>query len=83
MATLGSIYFPHSYKKQKQQDQIDALKKSDTQQKRHLMMPFEENCTLQKWHMTNTPLEIDKYGSPKMWCLMKGTPCKKIAVMEF
>ena len=26
-------------------------------------MPFENNGTLQKWHMTNTPLEIGKYDT--------------------
>ena len=26
-------------------------------------MPFENNGTLEKWHMTNTPPEIDKYGT--------------------
>ena len=34
-------------------------------------MPFENNGTLQKWHMTNTPPEIDKYDSHKKWCLTK------------
>ena len=46
-------------------------------------MRFKNNATLQKWHMKNTPLEIDKYGSPKKWCLKKGTPCEKIVIMEF
>ena len=34
-------------------------------------MPFENNGTLQKWHMTNTPPEIDKYDTHKTWCLTK------------
>ena len=34
-------------------------------------MPFENNGTLQKWHMTNTPPEIDKYDTNKTWCLTK------------
>ena len=46
-------------------------------------MPFEKGCTLQKWHMTNSPLEIDKYGSQKNWCLTKDTPCNKILFMGF
>ena len=37
--------------------------KNSTQQKRHHLMPFENNGTLQKWHMKNTPLEIDKYDT--------------------
>ena len=32
-----------------------------TQQKRHPLMPFENNGTLQKWHITNTASKIDKY----------------------
>ena len=28
-------------------------------------MPFENNGTIQKWHMTNTPPEIDKYDTHK------------------
>ena len=31
-------------------------------------MPFGNNSTLQKWHMTNTPSEIDKYDTHKKWC---------------
>ena len=31
-------------------------------------MPFENNGILQKWHMTNTPLETDKYDTHKKWC---------------
>ena len=38
-------------------------------------MPFENNGTLQKWHMTNTPPEIDIYDTHKKWCLTKGTLC--------
>ena len=34
-------------------------------------MPFENNGTLQKWHMTNTRPEIDKYDTHKTWCLTK------------
>ena len=32
-------------------------------------MPFENNGTLKKWQMRNTPPEIDKYDSHKEWCL--------------
>ena len=28
-------------------------------------MPFENNGAIQKWHMTNTPPEIDKYDTHK------------------
>ena len=34
-------------------------------------MPFENNSTLQKWHMTKTPPEIDKHDTHKKWCLTK------------
>ena len=36
------------------------------------------NVTLQKWHMKNTPLEIDKYGSPKNGALKKAQLAKKL-----
>ena len=44
---------------------------SYTQRKRHPLRLFENNGTLQKWHMTNTPPEIDKYDTHKKWCLTK------------
>ena len=72
----------YSYKKT-QQDQIDTPNKNDTQQKRYTLMPFVKNCILQKWHRTNTPLEIDKSGGPKKWYFTEGTPCEKIVVMGF
>ena len=34
-------------------------------------MPFENNGTLQKCHMTNTPPEIDEYDTHKKCCLTK------------
>ena len=34
-------------------------------------MPFEDNSTLQKWHMTNIPSQIDKYDTHKKWHLTK------------
>ena len=37
--------------------------KNSTQQKRHSIIPFENNCTLKKWHMTNNPPEIKKFDS--------------------
>ena len=40
-------------------------------------MPFKNNGTLQKWHMTNTPLEIDKYDTHKKLCLTKMTQLAK------
>ena len=42
-------------------------------------MPFENNCTLQQWHMTNTPPEIDKYNNThKKWYLTKMANLAKI-----
>ena len=43
----------------------DIPTKYGTQQKKHPLMPFEINGTLQKWHMLNTPPEIYKYGTHK------------------
>ena len=34
-------------------------------------MLFENNGILQKWHMTNTPAEIDKYDTHKKGVLQK------------
>ena len=34
-------------------------------------MPFGNNDTLQRWHMTNTPPGIDKCDIDKKWCLTK------------
>ena len=34
-------------------------------------MSFDNNSTLRKWHMTNTPPEIDKYDTYKTWRLTK------------
>ena len=45
--------------------------KSGVQQKKHPLMPFEKNGTLQKWRMTNTPLKIDKYDTHRKWCLTR------------
>ena len=42
-----------------------------TKQKRHSLIPFKNNGTLQKWHMTNTPPEIDKYDTHKSWYFTK------------
>ena len=36
-----------------------------TQLKWHSLMRFENNGTLQKWHMTNAPLEVGKYDTLK------------------
>ena len=46
-------------------------------------MPFENNDTLQKWHMTNTPPEIDnmtptKNGALKKWHILR----KKMPMTE-
>ena len=42
-----------------------------TQQKWHPLMPFENNGNLQKWHMTNSLLEIDKFDTQRKWWLKK------------
>ena len=34
-------------------------------------MPFENNGTSQKWHMTNTPHKIGKYNTCKKWLIKK------------
>ena len=35
-------------------------------------MPFKNNDTLQKWHMTNIPPETDKYSTRKtLWALQE------------
>ena len=62
--------FMQSYKKTKTAPS-DTSNKNGTQQKRHPLILFENNDTLQKWHMTNTPPEIDKYDTHKIWCLTK------------
>ena len=45
--------------------------KNGTQQKKHLLMSFENNGTLQKWQMTNTPPKLDKHDSHNKWSLTK------------
>ena len=53
-----------------------------TQQKWHPLIPFEDNGTLQKWHMTKTPPETDKYDTHNKWCFTKTAQlaqCKKNA----
>ena len=47
------------------------------QQKWHPLIPFENNGTLQKWHLTKTPSEIDKYDTQKRWCFTKMTHLAK------
>ena len=43
------------------------------QQKKHAIMPFENNETLQKWHTRNTLPEIGKYSTHrKMESLKNG-----------
>ena len=42
-------------------------------------MSFENNGTLQKWHMTNAPPKIDKHETHKKMVSDKnGTPCEKM-----
>ena len=43
----------------------DTPNKNATQQKRHRLMLFENNGTLKKWLMTNTPPKVDKYDTHK------------------
>ena len=51
-----------------------------TQQKWNPLTPFENNGTLQKWDMTNTPPEIDKCDTHKKILSDKNdTPCKKLS----
>ena len=57
----------------------DTPKKNGTQQKKHPLMLFENNDTLQKWRMTKTPPEIDKYDTHKKWSLTKMALCKKMS----
>ena len=49
----------------------DTPNENVTQQKGHPLMLFENNDTLQKWHMANTPPKVDKYDTHKKWCLTK------------
>ena len=43
-------------------------------------MTFENNGTLQKWHMTNNPPKIHIYGTHKKKLSYKnGTPCEKLS----
>ena len=46
-------------------------------------MPFENNGNLQKWHMTNTPPEVDKYDTHKKLCLTKIHTLRKNAQRLF
>ena len=34
-------------------------------------MPYENNDTFKKWHMTNTSPEVDKYGTDKILFVTK------------
>ena len=44
---------------------------------------FENNGTLQKWHVTKTTPEIEKYDTHKKICLTKNdTPCKKKKMLK-
>ena len=46
--------------------------KNSTQERRHPLMPFENNDTLHNWLMTNTPPKIDKYdNTQKKLCIAK------------
>ena len=59
-----------SYKKKtKKTAPSDTLTKYGTQQEKHRLMTFENNGTLRKWHMTNTPPKIGKYDTHKKWRL--------------
>ena len=41
-------------------------------------MPFENNGTLQKWHMTNTPPKVNKYYTQNNGAFKNGICCEKI-----
>ena len=45
--------------------------KNGNQQKGQPLMLFENNSTLQKWHITHFPPKIEKYDTHKKWCLTK------------
>ena len=60
-----------SYIKKKKTTPSDTPSKNGTQQKNHSLMPLENNGTLQKWHMTNTPSKVDKYDTHIKWSLTK------------
>ena len=49
----------------------DKPNKSGTHQKKHALMPYENNGTLKKWHMANTPTKIDKYDTHRKCCVTK------------
>ena len=51
---LGNSHHPHSYEKIK----TTAGSDKHTQQKRHPLMLLLKKYTLQKWHVTNTPLVL-------------------------
>ena len=59
-----------SYKKNKNSPIRYAQQKWDPTEKVPLNA-IENNGTIQKWHMTNTPLKIDKYDNHKKWSLIK------------
>ena len=65
MTTLGNIPYVHSYKNNKKTAPSNTTNKNDTQQKKKPLMQFENNGTLQKWHMKNAPPKIDKYDTHK------------------
>ena len=60
-----------SYKKKVKTAPSDTPNKNGIQQKKHRLMPFENDATLKKWHITNTSTKIDKYDTHKKWCLTK------------
>ena len=57
----------------------DTPNKNGTQQKRYSLMLFENNGTLQRWHMKKNPPEIDKYDTHEKWCLTKMVYITKMA----
>ena len=40
-------------------------------------MPSENNGTLQKWHMTNTPPKVNKYYTQNNGAFKNGMRCEK------
>ena len=55
----------------------DTPNKNGTQQKKQHLMPFENNGTPQKWHMTDTPPKINKWDTEKNGALQKWYTLRK------
>lgn len=58
---------------------ITTANKNGAQQRRYLLMPLKINITLQIWHITNTPSEIEKYDTHKNDAFQKWQTLQKHA----